>query len=361
MLKTKYKQIIKDLNLKIGEVNYEIYLGSDIYFKRNDNNYWDFKIYKRTQGTPLEKYMFVSALVTVKRKEEKWFNDETSPLSVKGDHILQELRIEKTDVTEAIICDIIDSLNYAFEVDLILKNQYLTHDDIRELIKYYQKVSMVQNMLYQFFAGIAALRINGGDTTNFHETLIQKKVYNAFKIIDVYENCIKEKTINTKDVKEIFNFLHPDLYDKLKIMDIISNQDKNKNYDVALSFAGEDRAIAKKIADELTKQHYKVFYDEYEQASLWGKDLYAHLNDVYKNRAKYCLMIISENYSKKVWTTHERKAAQTKAFLNNKEYILPLRIDETEIEGLNETIGYIDLNQVGIEKTIDLLKQKLNS
>lgn len=361
MLKTKYKHIIDDLEIKIGIVKYEIYLGSDIYFKRNKEQFWDIDIYQRTKGTPLEKYMFISALATIKRKENKWFEDDTEPLSIKGDQILKELRVKKTDTTEAVICDIIDSLNYAFEVDMILKNQYLTHDDIRELIKYYQQVSRIANMLYQFFAGIAALRLNSGDITNFHELIINKKVYNAFTIIDIYQNCLITNRITTKDVKEIFNFLYPDLYDKMKIMEIISNQDETQSYDVALSFAGEDRAIAKTIADELTKQHYKVFYDEYEQANLWGKDLYSHLNNVYKNKAKFCLMIISENYSKKVWTTHERKAAQANAFLNNHEYILPLRVDNTEIEGLNETIGYIDLNQVGIDKAIDLLKQKLNS
>ncbi|SHH92815.1 TIR domain-containing protein [Flavobacterium sp. CF108] len=360
-MKTIYKKIISDLNINIGEVNYEIYLGADIYYKKNESGYWDIQIYKRTQGTPLEKYMFVSALITIKRKEDKWYKDETEPLSVIGKQILQELRIDQTEKTEGIICEIIDSLNYSLEVDMILKKQYLTHDDIRELIKYYQQVSIVQSMLFQFLAGISALRHNGGDTTNFHETFVQKKIYNAFQIIDIYEKCIKNQIICKSDVKEIFNLLYPNLYNKIKIMEIISNQDETQNYDVALSFAGEDRPIAKKIADELTKQHYKVFYDEYEQASLWGKDLYAHLNDVYKNRARYCLMIISENYSKKVWTSHERKAAQTKAFLNNKEYILPLRIDETEIDGLNETVGYIDLKQVGIDKAIDLLKQKLNS
>lgn len=361
MLKKKYQQIIQDLNLNIGQVTYEIYLGSDIYFEKQENGSWNIKIYKRLQGTSLEKYMLVSALITIKRKEQKWFNDETDPLSVIGEQILKELRAKQTDKNEEIISDIIDSFHYAFDVDFILKNQYLTHDDVRELTKYYQQFALDVSILFQFFAGISALRLNGGDTTIFHETLIKKKVYDGFKIIDTYENCLLHKSITKDDIKLVFNILYPNLYNKFKIMEIIANQNKDDIYDVALSFAGEDRDIAKKIADELTKQNYKVFYDEYEQASLWGKDLYGHLNDVYKNKARFCLMIISKNYSKKVWTNHERKAAQANAFSNNKEYILPLRIDETEIEGLNETVGYIDLNQISIDKAIDLLKQKLNS
>jgi hypothetical protein len=136
---------------------------------------------------------------------------------------------------------------------------------------------------------------------------------------------------------------------------------ENINYDLAISFAGEDRVIAEKIADKLKLLGYSIFYDKYEQANLWGKDLYAHLNDVYSNKAKYCLMIISSNYQKKHWTNHERQAAQAKAFRQNEEYILPLRLDNTEIPGLITTVGYVDYNDTGFDETIKLLVDKISN
>jgi hypothetical protein len=51
-------------------------------------------------------------------------------------------------------------------------------------------------------------------------------------------------------------------------------------FDVALSFAGEDRNLAEKLAELLRAHGIQVFYDRYEQATLWGKDLYEHLADV---------------------------------------------------------------------------------
>ena len=30
----------------------------------------------------------------------------------------------------------------------------------------------------------------------------------------------------------------------------------------------------------------RVFYDEYERAELWGKDLYSHLDEVYRRSAR---------------------------------------------------------------------------
>lgn len=130
-------------------------------------------------------------------------------------------------------------------------------------------------------------------------------------------------------------------------------------YDIAISFAGEDRSIAESIAEKLKKDGILVFYDSYEKATLWGKDLYEHLNDVYKNKSKYCLMVISQSYRDKQWTNHERKAAQARAFSQHKEYILPLKLDDTEIPGLNETIGYVDFRTSNSDEIVMLLKKKL--
>lgn len=148
---------------------------------------------------------------------------------------------------------------------------------------------------------------------------------------------------------------------KTTIQDITIEKQKKDNqvYDLAISFAGEDRMIAEEIAEKLKNFGFQIFYDKYEQATLWGKDLYSHLTDVYRKKANYCLMIISKNYSEKQWTNHERKAAQARAFTQSKEYILPLKLDDTEIPGINETIGYVDYRKVDIDEIIELLKIKL--
>jgi hypothetical protein len=89
-------------------------------------------------------------------------------------------------------------------------------------------------------------------------------------------------------------------------------------YDVSLSFAGEDRDYVRQVADELTSQGIRVFYDEYEKAELWGKDLYTHLDDVYQNAAQYCVMFVSQHYANKLWTNHERQSAQARALKKTK-------------------------------------------
>jgi hypothetical protein len=131
------------------------------------------------------------------------------------------------------------------------------------------------------------------------------------------------------------------------------------DYDVCLSFAGENRDYASECAEVLRNKGIRVFYDEYEEAELWGKDLYSHLHDVYSSFARYCVVFISEHYAKKLWTNHERRAAQARAFEENSEYILPARFDDTPIQGLPDTVGYIDLKGRSPEDLAALIGEKL--
>ncbi len=133
-----------------------------------------------------------------------------------------------------------------------------------------------------------------------------------------------------------------------------------EKFDVALSFAGEDRQPAKELRDLLVEGGYKPFYDENELANLWGKNLYDYLSEVYKDRARYCVMFLSKHYERKLWTNHERQMAQARAFKENREYILPVRIDDTDIPGIPPTIGYLDLRSITIEEVYKALDKKLS-
>jgi TIR domain len=132
-----------------------------------------------------------------------------------------------------------------------------------------------------------------------------------------------------------------------------------KEYDVALSFAGEDRPYASQVAEILRAYGVRIFYDVYEQHSLWGKDLYAHLDEVYRIRSRYCVMFLSRHYREKLWTNHERKSAQARAFQESDDYLLPVRLDATEIPGVRPTIGYLDGRKLTPTAVSNLICAKL--
>src|SRR6266487_3665883 len=134
---------------------------------------------------------------------------------------------------------------------------------------------------------------------------------------------------------------------------------RHYKYDIALSIAGEDRAYAEALAEELKRRKIKYFYDDEEKHNLWGKNLYPYLSDLYQNEAHYCVIFISKHYATKRWTTHEREAAQARAFQENEEYILPIRLDNTELPGILPTVAYLEWPPETAETVADLIARKL--
>lgn len=132
----------------------------------------------------------------------------------------------------------------------------------------------------------------------------------------------------------------------------------NETYDVALSFAGEERDLASTLAHALDERKVRVFFDEFETSQLWGKNLYDFLSEVY-SKANFCVMFISEAYARKAWTKLERQSAQSRALSEDREYILPLRVDDAEVPGILGTISYVDLRETTIEQVADLISQKI--
>jgi hypothetical protein len=130
-----------------------------------------------------------------------------------------------------------------------------------------------------------------------------------------------------------------------------------KEYDIALSFASEDRDYVSHVAEGLGELGYRVFYDQQEKAKMWGKDMYVHLRDIYFKRAEYTILFASKHYAKKMWTNHERQSAQARAIQENHECILPARFDDTEIPGLLPTIFYIDLKTTSPAELIQLVQK----
>lgn len=132
------------------------------------------------------------------------------------------------------------------------------------------------------------------------------------------------------------------------------------DYAVAISFAGEDRKHAEGLAHELTKLGISVFYDDYERSLLWGKDLPTLLASVYRDRARYCVMFVSKHYVSKAYPVHERQhAIERQLRERGEDYILPVRIDDTELPDLPGTICYEDMRKTSAVELAHLLKEKL--
>ncbi len=133
-------------------------------------------------------------------------------------------------------------------------------------------------------------------------------------------------------------------------------------YEVALSFAGEDRSFAVIVAKGLRNAGVKVFYDDFYAAELWGEDLAVRLRDVYHSSSQFCIMILSKHYVEKMWPSHERQQAIERMIREKgKAYVLPVRLDgfNGEVPGLSGTISYLAVKSSDHQKIVDAFLRKI--
>jgi len=135
-----------------------------------------------------------------------------------------------------------------------------------------------------------------------------------------------------------------------------------REFDIAISFASEDRRLARQLARRLQAVELLVFYDDDQQAELLGEHLLEYLISVYKDRASYCVVLISAAYVRKRWTRHEWRAAQERAFEQQEAaYILPVKLDDTTLPGLLSTIGHISVPPKTVAEAARIIHEKVAS
>lgn len=124
---------------------------------------------------------------------------------------------------------------------------------------------------------------------------------------------------------------------------------KNYEFDVALSFAGEQREYVEQLANILESKGLRVFYDKFKQSHMWGENLIEYFEEVYYSKSKFCIMFISSDYLRKMWPVHERRSATARDLEQFGGYILPVIFEEVDVPGLDKYRGHLDARELGPE------------
>jgi hypothetical protein len=133
-------------------------------------------------------------------------------------------------------------------------------------------------------------------------------------------------------------------------------------YEVALSYAGEDRGYVRQVAGALRRKRVRLFYDQHDRAHLWGKDLGEHLHSVYGVRSRFVVLFVSRHYAEKRWPRRELRIAQERAMQQRgEECLLPVRLDDTDVPGLSPTVAYVDGTCTTPVELASLIVEKLRS
>jgi hypothetical protein len=140
----------------------------------------------------------------------------------------------------------------------------------------------------------------------------------------------------------------------------VTESSETFEFDVAVSFAGEDREYVESVVAPLKVAGVRVFYDADFMAETWGEDLIEYFDNIYRKTSRYAVIFISRHYAEKMWTRHERRSALARGLTERAAYVLPVRLDDSELDGLRPTVGYIDARHVGVDGIVSAVQKKLS-
>lgn len=108
-------------------------------------------------------------------------------------------------------------------------------------------------------------------------------------------------------------------------------------FDFAISFAGENRDIARLITKQLEILDCSVFFDEAFEANYLGKTWRSQLEEIFKNKARLVIPLLDKHHCEKIWPTFERECFAPRIADGA---VIPIYLDDTSFPGIpTDVIG----------------------
>lgn len=121
---------------------------------------------------------------------------------------------------------------------------------------------------------------------------------------------------------------------------------KSKEFEIAISFAGENRQLAKYIAELLESIDVSVFLDEHYEANYLGKAWSKEFERIFVDDSKYVICLLDIHHRDKIWPTFERDCFKKRVSEGD---IIPIFLDETLFVGIPSDIIGIKFEWTPIE------------
>ena len=119
---------------------------------------------------------------------------------------------------------------------------------------------------------------------------------------------------------------------------------KKKSYDIAVSYASEQRAYVERFVERLHAHKLNVYYDRDAQVRMVGKILDQELHRIYIQESSCCVLFLSDAYVTKPVTKFESNIILSETvYTDNFMYIL--KFDPVTIPGLNRNFIYSSIEE----------------
>jgi hypothetical protein len=125
--------------------------------------------------------------------------------------------------------------------------------------------------------------------------------------------------------------------------------DRDFEFDFALSFAGENRTVAKLVAEQLETLDCSIFYDEFFEANYLGKAWHAKFKEIFAGQCRFVVCILDNHHLEKIWPTFERECFAPRV---PEEAVIPIFLDDTVFPGIPRDIIGIKFDSSGLPEAL---------
>ncbi|MGH1591337.1 TIR domain-containing protein [Methylobacterium phyllosphaerae] len=133
-------------------------------------------------------------------------------------------------------------------------------------------------------------------------------------------------------------------------------------FDVALSFPGEERALVEQIAAELEHNlgPERCFYDRNYAGHLARPGMDVLLQGIYRERSKLIVVFISGSYQTKDWCGVEFRAIRDIINRRQVNRVMYIKTGDGNVEGVLPNDGYVDARHYSPRQLAEFIEQRLD-
>jgi hypothetical protein len=134
-------------------------------------------------------------------------------------------------------------------------------------------------------------------------------------------------------------------------------------YDIAMSFAGAQRALVEPIVRACQALGVKTFYDKDNTVEFWGRNFITGMRAIYGGtRARYVVPFLSKEYLASAYPMDEFTTAIRRAIeISTDSYILPIVVGSVQVPAdlLNPAIGFLRLEDYTVDQLARIIADRV--
>jgi hypothetical protein len=137
----------------------------------------------------------------------------------------------------------------------------------------------------------------------------------------------------------LFYFLRNLNWEELRAKCGFRDGEPDFEFDIAVSFAGENRSLVNFVVEMWRDLDISVFYDRHYEDNYLGMLWSERFEEIFRKKSRIVVAFLDNHHKNKVWPTFERDCFVSRAAQGD---VIPIFLDDTAFPGISrDTVGIV--------------------